>query len=338
MALLRISFFTSVAAPTAMLLATSTLSACGLIVGDDQPPPVTADNDAGPDASVAPESGPAASADAGPEASADSGPETSADSGPDASADADARPTWSPTDLPGLAIWLDAASGLTTSTQDGTVTWTDRSGHGHDASAIGAVSIVSLAIANHPAAHFDKGEFFSVNDAASLRFGTQDYLVAIVARHTTPTTTGLGYGVLWGKNTSSSNFPGIVVTANAPTNDGSVPTTGSLITQTAWRTWVVTHETQYNDGSPFAVIARRATVGGTTTLSLHVNGALSAQDTGTQYANDVSAAGSPLTIGGTSNATQGLVGDIAEVFAVVGPVADADLNAIDAYFVRQYGL
>jgi hypothetical protein len=304
----------------------------------------SADTDANADANVDAADADDDAADARVDADAnangaDAGADTAA---PDADAaspdanDADSGP-WSPSSLAGLVLWLDGASGLsTTSTQ---VTWRDRSPAKNDAVSTGSVSILTPAIGGLPAAHLDGNGYLSVADSASLQFGTGDYFIAIVARHTTPTDNHFGYGLLFSKQDVPYPFAGPCVSANAvnSASNPNPPTTGRLLTQTGWNRWVTTNSAYYDSGTPFMVTVRRFTASGQATLRIRANGSDVGQLVGSQFAIDVSARGQPLNIGGTSQ-NQNLVGDIAEEIAVRGAMSDDDALWVEGYLKTKYAL
>jgi hypothetical protein len=284
------------------------LAACGWIIGDRQTSlsdaPGPADSDAGdsPDAS---------SLDAAGEAG-----------------------EWEPSSLPGLALWLDGTSGL--SMAPAGVVWRDRSGNQNDGTSVdGGATVGSSAIGGHSAAHFDGNGYLSVADSPSLQFGTGDYFIAIVARHTTETTGTWGYGILFTKQLSDYPFVGPVISANGALTGGySIP---CLLTETEYAKWIYTVGSGYNRGQPFLVTVHRATSAGQTTLSIRANADDDVEATNSIFEADVSAAHSPLYLGGTPSG-QNLVGDIAEIVVVKGPISDVDRSNAERYLMTKYAL
>jgi hypothetical protein len=216
----------------------------------------------------------------------------------------------------------------------------DQSGNHNDAMSAGTPVIHQNAIGGHPAAHFNGAtDYFFILDSASLRFSTHDFVVGVVAAHTTPTT-GIGYGLFYAKqNPDVQPFYGASLQAN------SYDPNPALINAKIWAqvallngAVIETSETDYNHGQPLYLILHRASAGpGTATLSLRVNGADAASATGTGYAIDVSATGFPASIGGTP-ANQDVLGDVAEVVAIEGAVSDSDIGGLEGYFKTKYQL
>jgi hypothetical protein len=274
------------------------------------------------------------------------GPDSSppAEAGTDANTP-DAAPPWSPAALTGLVLWLDPTQGLALGDggPDATVvSWADRSGKNNNATSAGNASILDAAINGLPALHFPGGGYATVADNASLQFGTGDYTIAVVLRHTTPADAGWGYGCIISKQLA---FPppwvGPSLWANGETQ------TGALLAQLAYhQAFVTSGGTNYNNGQPFYVLEQRvnpaADAGAgadaaSATLGLRVNGADAGAVVGAPYGIDVSAVGAKAYLGGTTQ-SQNLVGDIAEVVVVKGSMSDADTAALEAYFKSKYGL
>jgi hypothetical protein len=241
---------------------------------------------------------------------------------------------WSPRLLPGLVLWLDGSYGLTPAS--GGPIWSDQSGQHNDAIvATGAPVVRPDAIGGRPALHFNGApDYMVVPDSSSLQFSTGDFLIALVAAHTTPTIGAWGYGLLYGKQELTPKYAGPALVANTTARTGQLQAQVLLDAPSL----VMTTGT-YNDGQPFYLAMHRVVdnVGVTATLDLRVNGAEAGSITGPGVALDVSAAGQPLFLGGTPNA-QCMVGDLAEVVAIKGAVPDVEINALEAYFRAKYGL
>jgi hypothetical protein len=242
---------------------------------------------------------------------------------------------WTPRSLAGLVLWLDGTKGVQTS--GGAVTsWEDQSGLANDAtpSAPGssAPALVANAIGGAPAVRFDGASRFVIPDDPSLQFGTGDFVVAVVARHTTPSDVGWGYGLLYIKYQVAFPFTGPALVANY--EEGSTQIAAQLVYHQAV---IGTAQEGLNDGQPRSLVMRRRAAPGLASLELRLNGETSATSTGSAYAIDVSAPGRPVFVGGTPD-LQDIVGDIAEVVAVNGATSDADVAALECYLEAKYGL
>jgi hypothetical protein len=215
--------------------------------------------------------------------------------------------------------------------------WLDRSGMSNHAAAVGDVTIAKGAIGKYDAAHFDENGYFTIADNSTLQFGKGDYYIAVVAQHTTQTNGGTwGYGTLFGKHSTVSPYDGPILSANAPSRNPPT-STGHLVSQVAFEDWVSSVDDGFNSGKPFLATTHRYTIAGQTTLTLRTNGTRTASLTGGAFAVDASAAGRPLTIGG-SDEGQDIQGDMAEVLAVKGFLSADDEIETEAYLQRKYGL
>ena len=247
----------------------------------------------------------------------------------------------SPGMLSGLVLWLDSTTGLSYSDAGtGAIAWQDQSGLQNDATSVGAPYIRSNVIGGKTAVHFNgTTDYLFANDSFSLRFSTGDFLIAVVGAHTTPTAGGIwNYGLFYVKEIlDTSPYLGVAIGGNAL--DRTTPR-ASLWSQVAFEamSWVQSSEATFNDGRPLCIILHRFSVGsGVASLVMRVNGAELGADTGTGYAVDVNAMGYPVFIGGTPG-QQDIAGDIAEVVAVKGAVADSDVIGLEAYLMDKYHL
>jgi len=131
--------------------------------------------------------------DSGTSSNTDSSTPNDASPTSDASAEAgaDASVSISPTTLDSqdmLALWLEAAPQNYTTINGIVHTWLDRSKNHNDAASAGTTypAIVNGAINGHGALSFpDNATWLTIPDAASLQFGTDDYLVVAVANPAT---------------------------------------------------------------------------------------------------------------------------------------------------------
>ncbi len=305
----------------------TTFLACGGVVGGD----------AGPDSSADVAAHDADTADADSDASVDVAS--------DAPADTDATPL--PSDggiasISGLVLWLDAEKAVTHNSQGQVTVWADQSGNGNDAKQSSVASeptFVASAIGGLPALHFTEGTTTGsqlvITDSTTLRWGTGDFLIEVVARFDNQPAgvdTGIGSfffkpGALYGIILAGNRLPG----GNPPSTVGlmaridmQVPGNGNQVDVT----------TTYNDGVARNYAFRRAG----TTLDLRVNGASVASMTQVGTI-DVSAAGINVYLGADDTDTFArLDGDIAEIVAVKGTTSTQDLVTIESTLKAKYGL
>jgi hypothetical protein len=271
-------------------------------------------------------------------------------SGP-SDASSDSSSPWTPASLSNLVLWLDSTQ---VEADGGVVTrWPDRSSFANNAfppvDGGTAPTLAAASLGGNPAVHFDglTSLLDLAADAGSLEWGTSDYLVAVVARHTTPTDAaapdynGNGYGFFFMKQAVNvSPFYGPTIYG------GHTHGTIGLFTQTACcstSAYVTSNDSGvYNDGVARLITARRyadpdAGDAAVATLELRVNGAPIGSVTSTEVAHDVSAIGYPAHVGGSYN-HQNIQGDMAEVVAVKGAISPSDLASLESYLRGKYGL
>lgn len=305
--------------------ASAVLIGCGTTISDD----------------VAADSGTDGSMDSGKiDGGADGGKDSSVDAGdgsvldaPDDSSDAALLDSSSGDggfdvgSLQGLALWLDAAKGVTKNNQNQVSKWADQSANGNDASQ-GMQSrqpVFNTNVINGlPALHFDQSatQVLNIADASSLQWGTADFTVEVVARFDN-NANNMEFGTLYGKVGSSS---GIFFVANN-VNQSAAGITGAIDSNN-----ILAVSSSYNDNTARSYAFRR--VG--SNLELRANGAqiLSQAQSGNV---DVSASGTGVIIG-DYNQQLPLDGDIAEIVAVKGSISAQDLTALEAYFKAKYNL
>jgi hypothetical protein len=260
-------------------------------------------------------------------------PDSSTDAATDAATeastpDADAAPPFDVKSLTGLALWLDATQGVTGSSA--VVAWADQSGNNNHA-AMGSAqyqpALVASSIGGKPAIHFAGGTHLTVADSATLQWGTGDFYVAIVLKHSTASST---YGMVFSKqNPSVGPFIGPGIFANFALPSQGTGIGGQL--DTLANHYVSTAASGLNDnvGRQFAFVR----TGGV--ISVRLNGT---PTTGASSAIDISAATFSLFIGANAVGTQALVGDIGEIIAVKGAIAAGDVTKVETYLKAKYSL
>jgi hypothetical protein len=249
----------------------------------------------------------------------------------------------------GVALWLDAAYGVTANDQGEVQRWLDRSPNQHEAEAPGeALDWPLLVDAAHggPAIRFGSVagrsavRRFSIPDHASLRFGTEPFAIIAVLQHHTPTVAAdpeLTHGAIYMKLCECQGYIGPRLYANDiwPWHlRGDPPIAGFGFgiagpSDYSTRTFIG----GYNDNSVHVVLASR--IGDE--LSVYVDGELHAGILSTTTL-DVSNPGVDITIGSHfSNPIQALEGDLFELIAITGDAARRARERSQC-LMKKYGL
>jgi hypothetical protein len=245
---------------------------------------------------------------------------------------------WSPLRLPALALWLEAGVGMETD-GDKVNAWVDQSPNRHRAFSqfVGLTpSLVEHGVGTHAGVAFSgTGDMLIINDAPSLRFGSRDFVLEIVFRHTTPTThfsCVAEYGALFLKVNTHRPFNGLEVFANVDTGSRVYAGLGGALD--GYNFTSTDEGVSYNDDVPrvFATFRR------TDYLSLRVNGmpvsqAFLPQDGGVPL--NIDAVGYDVNIGAQPDKIQCLRGVIAEIVAATD-VTPSDTAALDSYLMHKY--
>lgn len=250
---------------------------------------------------------------------------------------ADSSTPFSPSQLPGLVLWLDAGQGVTT-VQSTVSVWADQSGRNNNATQPTATqrpSLVPAVINGHPVVRFDGANTaLQIADAASLQWGTDDYTIEIVGSWKN---VGTSTAMLYAKAVyDTSPYPGALVWANM--QDASTSTALGAANESTAGYYVTGTMMNLNDGTARLYAARRY---GGTNLEVRING-VSDKSVAMPTARDVSATGNVAYIGGhpqsATSVIQALDGDIAEVIAVHGTLTPAQLTDLETYLKTKYGL
>jgi hypothetical protein len=241
--------------------------------------------------------------------------------------------TFSVLNVNGLAMWFDAAQGITKDGMNQISLWADISGLNHVGQGQTRQPFwVPSVINNLPAVHFDNsnpnGEMIVIPDSPSLHWDVGDFLIEIVARFAAS-------GTLWSMASQqlNNNFGLLVVAGNRSYgSDMSVPpnvgfagnlATGNRVGVTA----------MYIDNTARLYAIRRTG----TTLEARVNGMVVASSMNPQ----ITCFGSLSRMGrdqiDPSNALQ-FNGDIAEVVGVNATVSSSDVTSIESYLTSKYKL
>jgi hypothetical protein len=262
--------------------------------------------------------------------------------------DAHVESGWSPKDLPGLVMWLDAAHGLTLSGPAANQLisrWEDQSGHGHDAANDDVVHQpiwrAGAGPNGLPAVMFSRSnKWLSAEDASEINVGTDDFTLAIVAEWTTPTAAtpeSDGYAALFQKSSNASS-DGVSVWANIAYTYNGYDLIGSqlgvLFAGSARP--ALSGAAALNDGS-FRLCSVSRMNG--TQLGIRINGRVDPVAVTQIPANaNGDSFGSPVFLGGNpSNPRQALTGAISEVVFVHGHLDSTQIGQLETYLLEKYG-
>lgn len=272
------------------------------------------------------------------------------DAGGDAAIDAPAEASSiDPMSVVGLALWLDASSGVTANA--GSVSlWADRTPYKNDAAQtipLRRPTLQASSIHGRPALHFNKlhdvpnmtGDALVIPDAPSLQWGTGDFYVAVVARFNNVTATD-GPGLFYDKSFGGTqNGKSVAFLGGVPMQlNGGMTAEGIAFNTRVMPGDYVTVIHPYNDNTPHAFAMQRVGV----ELDLRIDGVSVAKSTSSGV--DVSNVGGGLGAGsvliGADYDGTGLRlnGDIAEILAVKGALGQSDRSGLEIYLKEKYGL
>jgi hypothetical protein len=250
----------------------------------------------------------------------------------------------------GVALWLDAAHGVTTDAQGRVQRWVDRSAHGHTALPTGDAADwpVLVTPGGHPAVQFGAGETAGrvrrlvIDDHPSLQFGTGDFALLAVLRHRT-TTAGIDHersvGNIYMKVCFCPDdyFVGASLVANdlwgAYLGTGPVRS-GFVFANAAHLSYVARSVLEgFNNNALHVLAARRHA----TLFVVTVNGQPHSAHV-TPAPLDISNPGTPVAIGANAyDEYQSLDGEIFELVALAGAAAsEATTEAVSRCLMRKY--
>jgi hypothetical protein len=226
----------------------------------------------------------------------------------DASGDVEAG-TWTPHQLSGLRLWLNAEVGVNASV----FSWADQSGNGNNATQTNPQSqpqVVPNVVNGHSVVRSESG-VLTVKDAASLQFGTQPFEIVVIGSGGS----GSAACTFWEKNTLSTGL-----WWNMASSGGS---SQHIYVGTGTPTANVTFLNVDGSNHHFEVDAPglAVTVDGTTV-------------TGPTASCDMSAAGTDVGLGDCSG---GRI-DLAEVVVVAGTLSKSDATSLNQYLFAKFNL
>lgn len=238
----------------------------------------------------------------------------------------DAPPPFSPTNVAGLALWLDPTSGLTSA--GGKVSaWADKSPSAITVSQTAAASQPSVgSVGSKPVVAFGATSWLEAAGATvgtKLDFGTGDVLAEYVISVDAPTTALTG--VLYKGPGNGPNFDGLQLYGNL-SRDGKAGAglagVDLVLTSPSGNT---------ADGKLHVVGFRRAG----TRLSLRYDGAEVSSSTMATRSVDNTLS---LLVGGRPDGTHGAAHKIGDVLVYKGAIADADVARIEAFVKQKSGI
>ena len=268
---------------------------------------------------------------------------TSGDSGASDSAISDGggdAAAWTPSSLPGLALWLDDES-IDVSGGVDVAKWEDKSGKGNHAMPStdgGGVAplMETSGIGGHPSVHFDgASNYLYIVDSASLRWGATGFMLAAVERHDL-SEASVGGGFIYAKLQPLTPNPGpaLDLFTTFP------PYSASVMGQVDSNDFTFdANDAGVAAGVPHVEIFRWVpdATGTAGTMELTVDGVVSTKRLTTLP--DITATGIDVAIGVNANSrTYWFGGEIATIIGVDGPTSAGDIASLTAYLKNRYGL
>jgi hypothetical protein len=228
-------------------------------------------------------------------------------------------------------LWLDAAKGISLDGQSRVTKWADQTAFANDAAQADPnyrPTVLASAINGLPAIHFVlgmTGRQLIIPDALSFRWGTGDFIVAMVARWDNNPDGGLQYaaGGLFGKSGTNVTVTMLGGTLGNPGLIGATNPNSPIVKLAP-----------YNDLKARLVAIRRTGM----TLELRVNGVVEASQQ--LPLDDIDQATDPVEIGaaGSNAGAFQLDGDVAEIIAIRGTMTATELSTLESGLVTKYAL
>ena len=235
---------------------------------------------------------------------------------------------FTPADLDGLALWLDASDSATVQTETGVSVWEDKSGHGRDVAQSNATwqpAYVANGIQGHPAIDFDNTDDRLVREDAALLLAVGGGSAFIVARPKANNSAWGGYVAIY-----TTNQVRFLLSQTSPTGGGIAGLSASGRRLASDSLQQLVHSMGYSSG---AFIGGMEADYSNATLSVYYNGAgesRSFQSSGLTEDN----AGA-LHIGYFSNPLNALIGEIIVVESVLSTDTRQD---VEGYLAWKWGL
>jgi hypothetical protein len=255
--------------------------------------------------------------------------------------DGSAQGPWTPLNLAGLTLWLDAGQNVIETTDHAgnakVSQWRDLSSSHNDASQASLPNRptrLPSAANGRPGIYFDGlRSSLNVPDSESLRFGAGDFTVMLVAafeNDVVQTETYYGHAILLCKHQIPWPFTGVCLIANYDVGAGLE---GYFAAQVDVRHQAFSVSNRLNDNALrlYGVQRRHNAV-----LEARVN--REHQPSSTINELDADAFGEPLFIGGDGSGYQALLGVIAEVVVVRGTLSPSELAELEHHLTQKYQL
>lgn len=265
-----------------------------------------------------------------------------------------------------LAVWLEASKNVTLSDDGGAdggaphvLSWGDVRGGQTPGYAVALQSnpnrqpqfSATSFLSHAEIGFFDTTRGIYISDTARVRFGVQPFLVAAVVRLTNNGGAALYF---WNKaretGVMSKTFQDGLIFGVAFSPAGNINNPAmrlSVLPDPLSETHVYSgsDNTQLDLGAHVVVARRISTDGATDTVQLRIDGAAARRDVnGNGTSNNLDNVGDPVQLGAVVTTTTPVVNgtslEIAELVAVSrpGPIEDAEVLALEAYFKAKYGL
>lgn len=239
-----------------------------------------------------------------------------------------------PLDVPGCALWLDAADTTSMTLSGSNVTqWRDKSGNSNHATAAGNAAVLSSNSVVFTGVHGTSSTRFTIADTASLRLTTPFSIHMVYSATALTPTSGNAFGsmVLLGKFPEGSGYPGWNYRARGFNGDLSAIFFNSAANQgdaTVINQNVV-------DGTRKLITLNQRT---SDTMYTFVNG--SADSTITPFAPPISS--TDTLILGARNATQTsntpFNGSVNEIIIHTGSLSRDQCQQIETYLARKWSM